>query len=80
MPAPTPDQPGPGQAADRLVRRAAALYLVIGLGLIVCYGYLLARPEALFGEVPLDNPYLRLANEAPKRENPAVQNDNDKQG
>ncbi|MFN7229040.1 MAG: DUF2079 domain-containing protein [Synechococcaceae cyanobacterium] len=33
MPAPTPDQPGPGQAADRLVRRAAALYLVIGLGL-----------------------------------------------
>ena len=44
------------------------------------HGYLLARPEALFGEVPLDNPYLRLANEAPKRENPAVQNDNDKQG
>lgn len=44
------------------------------------HGYLLARPEALFGEVPLDNPYLRLTNEAPKRENPAVQNDNDKQG
>ena len=44
------------------------------------HGYLLARPEALFGEVPPDNPYLRLANEAPKRENPAVQNDNDKQG
>lgn len=41
------------------------------------HGYLLARPEALFGEVPPDNPYLRLANEAPKRENPAVQNDND---
>ena len=44
------------------------------------HGYLLARPEALFGEVPLDNPYLRLANEAPKREDPAAQNDNDKQG
>ena len=28
-------------------------------------------------EVPPDNPYLRLANEAPTRENPAVQNDND---
>ena len=41
------------------------------------HGYLLARPEALFGEVPPDNPYLRLANEAPTRENPAVQNDND---
>ena len=41
------------------------------------HGYLLARPAAIFGEVPPDNPYLRLANEAPKRENPAVQNDND---
>ena len=46
------------------------------------HGYLLARAEALFGEVPPDNPYLRLANEAPKRENPAVKddNDNDEQG
>ena len=44
------------------------------------HGYLLARPEALFGDVPPDNPYLRLANETPKRENPAVQNDNDEQG
>jgi integrating conjugative element relaxase (TIGR03760 family) len=44
------------------------------------HGYLLAKPEALFGEVPPDNPYLRLANEAPKRENPAIQNDNDEQG
>ena len=44
------------------------------------HGYLLARPEALFGEVPPDNPYLRLANETPKRENPAVKNDNDAQG
>lgn len=41
------------------------------------HGYLLAKPEALFGEVPPDNPYLRLVNEAPKRENPAIQNDND---
>jgi integrating conjugative element relaxase (TIGR03760 family) len=44
------------------------------------HGYLLARPEALFGEVPPDNPYLRLANEASKRENPTVQSDNDGQG
>lgn len=41
------------------------------------HGYLLAKPEALFGEVPPDNPYLRLANEAPQRENPTIQNDND---
>ena len=41
------------------------------------HGYLLARPEALFGEVPPDNPYLRLANEAPKRENLAVERDHD---
>lgn len=41
------------------------------------HGYLLARPETLFGEVPPDNPYLRLANEAAKRENPAVQSEND---
>lgn len=46
------------------------------------HGYLLARSDALFGEVPPDNPYLRLANEAPKRENSAVQseNDSDEQG
>jgi integrating conjugative element relaxase (TIGR03760 family) len=41
------------------------------------HGYLLARPDALFGEVPPDNPYLRLASEAPKRENPAAERDND---
>lgn len=41
------------------------------------HGYLLARPETLFGEVPPDNPYLRLANEAPKRENSAIQSEND---
>lgn len=46
------------------------------------HGYLLAKPEVLFGEVPPDNHYLRLANGAPKRENPAIQNgsDNDEQG
>ena len=39
------------------------------------HGYLLARPEALFGEVPPDNPYLRLADEAPKREHAAIEHD-----
>ncbi|MCB2005617.1 MAG: TraI domain-containing protein [Rhodoferax sp.] len=34
------------------------------------HGYLLAAPEGLFSELPPDNPYLSLANEAPKRENP----------
>ena len=34
------------------------------------HGYLLAAPEGLFSELPPDNPYLRLANETPKRENP----------
>ncbi|MEW9898004.1 MobH family relaxase [Chitinivorax sp. PXF-14] len=42
------------------------------------HGYLLARSDVLFGEVPPDNPYLRLANEAPKRENPSVQSENDR--
>ena len=41
------------------------------------HGYLLARPEALFGEVPPDNPYLRLANETPKREHSAIEHDDD---
>ena len=41
------------------------------------HGYLLARSDALFGEMPPDNPYLRLAIEAPKRENPTVQSEND---
>jgi len=38
--------------------------------------YLLSRPDALFGEVPPDNPYLRLVDEAPKRENLTVKFDN----
>ncbi|MBC6958006.1 MAG: relaxase [Lautropia sp.] len=36
------------------------------------HGYLLTTPDALFSELPPDNPYLSLANEAPKRENPAT--------
>lgn len=36
------------------------------------YGYLLTNPDALFQELPPDNPYLRLANEASERENPAT--------
>lgn len=36
------------------------------------HGYLLANPDAVFGEVPIDNPYLRLANDISTRENPAV--------
>jgi len=36
------------------------------------HGYLLTAPDALFSELPPDNPYLSLANEAPKRENPAT--------
>lgn len=35
------------------------------------HGYLLS-PEALFQEVPPDNPYLCLANEAPRREDSAL--------
>ncbi len=41
------------------------------------HGYLLAQPDALFGEVPPDNPFLRLANEAPKQENSRVERDHD---
>ena len=45
------------------------------------HGYLLANPSALFGEIPPDNPYLSLANDAPKRENFPVERDTDnKQG
>ena len=36
------------------------------------HGYLLTSPEALFQEVPPDNPYLGLANEAPRREDSAL--------
>ncbi|MFU3032671.1 MobH family relaxase [Pseudomonas aeruginosa] len=41
------------------------------------HGYLLARTDALFGEMPPDNPYLRLANEPPTRENYSFERDND---
>ncbi|GMV68622.1 MAG: hypothetical protein AMXMBFR76_10610 [Pseudomonadota bacterium] len=45
------------------------------------HGYLLASPEALFRETPPDNPYLRLLNEAAKREDSALGGkDNDDQG
>jgi integrating conjugative element relaxase (TIGR03760 family) len=45
------------------------------------HGYLLANASALFGEIPPDNPYLSLANDAPKRENFPVERDTDnKQG
>ncbi|MEA3221161.1 MobH family relaxase [Immundisolibacter sp.] len=36
------------------------------------HGYLLASPDALFQEKPPDNPYLRLVNEAAKREDSAL--------
>ena len=36
------------------------------------HGYLLASPDALFQETPPDNPYLRLVNEAAKREDSAL--------
>ena len=36
------------------------------------HGYLLTSPEALFQEAPPDNPYLGLANEAPRREDSAL--------
>ena len=43
--------------------------------------YLLASPDALFQETPPDNPYLRLLNEAVKREDSARGGkDNDDQG
>lgn len=41
------------------------------------HGYLLSQPHALFGEMPTDNPYLRLANDIPKDENPAAELNND---
>lgn len=41
------------------------------------HGYLLSAPEALFQEMPPDNPYLRLLTEAVKRENSAASNKND---
>jgi hypothetical protein len=41
------------------------------------HGYLLSAPEALFQEMPPDNPYLRLLTEAVKRENSAAGNKND---
>ena len=45
------------------------------------HGYLLASPDALFQETPPDNPYLRLLNEAAKREDSAFGGkDNDDQG
>ncbi|HQD47834.1 MobH family relaxase [Ottowia sp.] len=45
------------------------------------HGYLLASPDALFQETPPDNPYLRLLNEAVKREDSARGGkDNDDQG
>lgn len=36
------------------------------------HGYLLASPDTLFQETPPDNPYLRLLNEAAKREDSAL--------
>ena len=41
------------------------------------HGYLLANPEALFHELPPDNPYLRLLNEAANPEDPTLGKDND---
>jgi len=41
------------------------------------HGYLLASPDALFQETPPDNPYLRLLNEAAKREDSALGGKND---
>lgn len=43
------------------------------------HGYLLASPDALFQETPLDNPYLRLLNEAAKREDSALGGKDDDQ-
>ena len=36
------------------------------------HGYLLVSPDTLFQETPPDNPYLRLLNEAAKREDSAL--------
>lgn len=43
------------------------------------HGYLLVTPETLFSELPPDNPYLSLASEAPKRENPNSREKNNAQ-
>ena len=43
------------------------------------HGYLLASPDALFQETPPDNPYLRLVNEAAKREDSALGGKDDDQ-
>ena len=43
------------------------------------HGYLLASPDALFQEKPPDNPYLRLVNEAAKREDSALGGKDDDQ-
>lgn len=44
------------------------------------HGYLLVSPDALFQETPPDNPYLRLVNEAAKREDSALGGKADDQG
>ncbi|PAU65929.1 relaxase [Pseudomonas sp. PIC25] len=43
------------------------------------HGYLLVSPDALFQETPPDNPYLRLVNEAAKREDSALGGKDDNQ-
>ena len=43
------------------------------------HGYLLASPDALFQETPPDNPYLRLLDEALKREDSALGGKDDDQ-
>jgi len=43
------------------------------------HGYLLASPDTLFEETPPDNPYLRLLNEAAKREDSALGGKDDDQ-
>ncbi len=43
------------------------------------HGYLLVSPDTLFQETPPDNPYLRLLNEAAKREDSALGGKDDDQ-
>lgn len=43
------------------------------------HGYLLASPDTLFQDTPPDNPYLRLLNEAAKREDSALGGKDDDQ-
>ena len=43
------------------------------------HGYLLVSPDALFQETPPDNPYLRLLNEAAKRDDSALGGKDDDQ-